>query len=95
MDQREITKMKRTVRPLQRQLASLGPVMRGSIVLIGTPNKQKYFSLNKDRKTHIIYLGEKRAARAAEYSTNYKTLLEIVEQMTVLNMRLLKEDACL
>ena len=95
MDKREIGKMKRKVRTLQRRLASLGPVMRGSVVVIGTRNKQKYFSLNKDRKTHLIYLGQKRAARAEEYSNNYKTMLEIVEQMTVLNMKLLKEDACL
>ena len=33
--------------------------MRGSVVLIGTRNKQYYFSLNKGKKTHIIYLGEK------------------------------------
>jgi len=93
MDKREITKMKREVRSLQRQLAALGPVMRGSVVLIGTRNKQKYFSLNKDRKTHLIYLGEQRAARAAEYSANYKRLLEIVENMTMLNMKLLKDNA--
>jgi small-conductance mechanosensitive channel len=93
MDKRTISEMRKEVRSLQRQLATLGPVMRGSVVLIGTRNKQKYFSLNKDRKTHIIYLGEKRAARAAEYSANYKRLLGIVEEMTLLNMTLLKENA--
>jgi small-conductance mechanosensitive channel len=93
MDKREIAEMKRKVRALQRQLGTLGPVMRGSIVLIGTRNKQKYFSLNRDGKTHIIYLGEKRTAKAAEYSANYKKLLAIVEEMTALNMTLLKEDA--
>lgn len=95
MDKREIDKMKRRVRTLQRQLATLGPVMRGSVVLIGTRNKQNYFSLNKDKKTHLIYLGKKRVERAREYSANYKKLLEIVEEMTILNMKLIKEDAAL
>lgn len=40
MDKQEITKMKRRVRILQKQLGALGPVMRGSIVRIGTRNKQ-------------------------------------------------------
>ena len=44
---------------------------------------------------HRIYLGKKREARAKAYSANDKKLLAIVEEMTVLNMKLLKEDACL
>ncbi|MFH1108267.1 MAG: hypothetical protein V1790_03585, partial [Planctomycetota bacterium] len=61
----------------------------------GTRNKQSYFSLNKDHKTHLIYLGKKRQERAKEYSANYKKLLAIVDDRTLLNMTLLKEDACL
>lgn len=95
MDKREISKMRRRVRTLQKQLGTLGPVMRGSVVLIGTRNKQYYFSLNKDKKTHLIYLGKKRVEHAREYSANYKILLEIVEEMTTLNMKLLKENVCL
>ena len=93
MDKREVAKMKRRVKTLQRQLAQLGPVMRGSVVLIGTRNKQFYFSLNKDGKTRLIYLGNKRVDLAREYSENYKRLLEIIEEMTMLNMKLIKEDA--
>ena len=84
--------MKRRVKTLQRQLGTLGPLMRGSVVVIGTRYKQSYFSLNKDKKTKLIYLGKKREVRAKEYSNNYKKLLEIVEEMTILNMKLLKED---
>ena len=87
--------MKRKVKTLQRQLGTLGPVMRGSVVVIGTRNKQSYFSLNKDKKTKLIYLGKKREPRAKEYSNNYKKLLEIVEEMTILNMEMLKKNACL
>ena len=93
MDKRKIAKKKRRVRTLQKQLEGLGPVMRGSVVIIGTRNKQPYFSVNKEGKTHLIYLGKKREQRAREYSANYKKLRDIAEEMTILNMALLKEDA--
>ena len=95
MDTKELTKMKRRIKTLQNQLGKLGPLMRGSVVVIGTRNKQPYFSLNKNKKTHLIYLGKKREDKAREYSQNYKRLLEIVEEMTIINMELLKENACL
>ena len=59
MDKREIAKMKRRVKELQKMLAELGPVMRGSVVLIGTRNKQFYFPLNKDKKNSLYLSGEK------------------------------------
>jgi hypothetical protein len=74
-------------------MGHLGPVMRGSVVVIGVRNKQPYFSLNKDNRTRLIYLGHKRVARAREYSKNYKRLLAIVEEMTILNMELLRRQA--
>jgi hypothetical protein len=95
MRKKELAKMKRRVKTLQKQLGRLGLVMRGSVVVIGTRNKQSYFSLNKNKKTHLIYLGKKRQEKAKEYSRNYKKLLEIVEEMTMINMILLKENACL
>ena len=95
MENKELAKMKRRGKMLQKQLGQLGPVMRGSVVIIGTRNKQTFFSVNKNKKTHLIYLGKKREDKAREYSQNYKTLLEIVEEMTAINMTLLKEKACL
>ena len=95
MDKKELTKLNRRVKILQNQLGKLGPLMRGSVVIIGTRNKQPYFSLNKNKKTRLNYLGKKREDKAREYSQNYKKLLEIVEEMTIINMTLLKENACL
>ena len=92
MEKRELAKMKRRVKALQKELAELGPVMRGSVVVIGTRNKQPYFSLNKNKKTQLIYLGKKREDRARQYSANYKRLRDIVEEMTQLNMTLLKRN---
>ena len=95
MDKHEIARIKRRVKTLQQQLGRLGPVMRGSVVVIGTRNKQPYFSVNKDGRTQLIYLGKKREKRAQEYSANYKKLRDIAEEMTILNMKLLKENPCL
>jgi hypothetical protein len=69
--------------------------MRGSVVMLGPKNKPKRicFSLNKDGKTKMMYLGKKREDKAKEYSQNYKKLLGIVEEMTLINMTLLKENA--
>jgi len=93
MEKKEITKKMRRIETLRRRLGELGPMMRGSVVLIGARDKQFYFSLNREGKTKLIYLGKDRVKRAKEYSENYKKHLEIVEEMTILNMELLKEDA--
>ena len=90
---KSVEAMQRQVRKLQVELGRLGPMMRGSVVVIGTRNKQPYFSLNKDKRTRLIYLGQKRVALARSYSKNYKRLLAIVEEMTILNMELIKRDA--
>ena len=95
MEKEELAKMRRRVKTLQKRMAQLGPVMRGSVVVIGTRNKQSYFSLNRNKKTQLIYLGKRRRARAKEYSDNYKKLRAIVEEMTMINMILLKNNACL
>ena len=38
--------LKRRVGELRTELSGLGPLMRGSLVVIGTRNKQPYFSVN-------------------------------------------------
>jgi hypothetical protein len=88
-----VTAMKSRLAELRGQMKALGVVMRGSVVVIGVRNKQAYFSLNKNGKTQLIYLGKKREAQAREYSQNYRRLREIVEEMTTINMTLLKVDA--
>ena len=52
--------------------------MRGSVTLMGKKNKQPYFSVGIQKKTRVIYLGDKRAEKANEFVANYKKLLEIV-----------------
>lgn len=93
MTREEIATAKKCLKSLEAQLTKTVPLMRGSIVSNGVKHPQPYFSLNKDKRTHLIYLGEGRLEQARTRSDNYKKLLEIVEEMTVLNMALLKNDA--
>ncbi len=91
MTRKELGKVKRRVTILRNKLAKLGPIMRGSVTVLGTRNKQPYFSMNKEGKTKLIYLGKKRESLAREYSENHKQLKKIVDEMTELNMILLKK----
>ncbi len=82
--------IKRKISSLQKEIQNLGPLMRGSVTLMGKKNKQPYFSVGILKKTRVIYLGDKRAEKANEFVANYKKLLEIVDEMTLLNMELFK-----
>jgi len=88
----EAAALKGRLEELNKNLNELGPIMRGSVVVIGTRNKQPYFSVNVKRKTHLIYLGRRREGKARDYLQNYHRMQEIVEEMTLINMRLLKLD---
>lgn len=92
MDKRKLEGMKKRLRMLHKELAAIGALMRGSVVKIGTPKKRFYFSLNKDKKTRLIYLGDKREPLARKCSENYRQLVDVVEEMTLINMELLKSD---
>ena len=100
---KELTKWRETLR---KKMLALGPLMRGSVVELegrcGNPNcrcargqkhKRWYYSMSQRGKTKVIYLGKSREPLARQYSENYKALLEIVEEMTMINMQLLKEGA--
>jgi len=91
METKELKEIRRKIRNVRKEMSKVGPVMRGTVVVIGTRNKQPYFSLNKDKKTHLVYLGKKKEALAREYSENYKKLLELIEEMTILNMTILRK----
>ncbi|MCD4654193.1 hypothetical protein K8T06_09680, partial [bacterium] len=92
----EIAKLKRKSRRLHNKLTEIGPVMRGSIAMIGTRKKQYHFSLNKDKKTRLLYLGAKRVETAREYSANYQKMVEIIDEMILLKentVNLIDSDA--
>jgi len=95
--------IKRKLKVLHNKLATIGPVMRGTVVLLGSTcgnprckcargqkHPQYYFSVNIGKKTKMMYLGEKKRIEAEQYSNNYKMLWDIIEEMTLLNFELLK-----
>lgn len=92
MNPKQIQNLQRKIQKRTQQLGKIGSIMRGSVVVIGTRNKQPYFSLNKDGKTRLIYLGKQRVALAHRYCANYQKLTRLVDEITLLNMTLLKNQ---
>lgn len=92
MNPNQIRRLQRKIHQQTQRLGKIGPVMRGSVVVIGARNKQPCFSLNKDGKTRLIYLGKQRVALAQRYCANYRKLTRLVDEITLLNMTLLKNQ---
>jgi hypothetical protein len=103
MEKKRISEIRRRIRRLHKKLSTLGPLMRGTVVLLGSTcgnprckcargekHPQYYFSVNIDRKTKTMYLRKEMRSEAEEYAKNYKFLWDIVEEMTLLNFELLK-----
>jgi len=103
--QEQKIKLQRKIKKLEMELKEIGPIMRGSIVELKMKcgNKKckcnkdkkykhpaKYFSANINKKTKLIYLGDKRIDLAKKYNDNYLKLWDIINQMTETNMELLK-----
>lgn len=105
MNKRLNEKLTPRIAELQKQMAQIGPVMRGSVVKLaskcgnsncrcaqGQKHQQFYFSVSKKGKTKLIFLGESKVQKARTYSDNYKVMVAILEEMTDINMQLLKNE---
>jgi len=99
-----VEKLELEIVSIQKKMKALGPVMRGSVIELknkcgnkncvcarGMKHRQIYFSMNLGGRTKMMFLGNKRKPEADVYSRNYKMMLELVDEMTLVNMRLLKE----
>ena len=84
--------MEKQLNQLLVEIQGMGPVMRGSVTMMGKRHKQPYFSVSVKGKTKVIYLGSNRAKKAKQYADNYGRLMELVEEMTMLNMEILKQE---
>lgn len=87
---KEINEIEKQLKQLYKRLKSIGPIMRGSITIMGKKNKQPYFSVSIKGKTRLIYLGKKRADIAKEYVDNYILMIKTINEITLLNMTALK-----
>ena len=105
MEKRKLQRIKNRKRALEKRLGSLTPLMRGSVVELSTTcgqancrcaqghkHKKVYFSMSANGKTKLIYLGKERAAIAKKYTANYKALADLVDELTIINMDLLRPD---
>jgi hypothetical protein len=90
MAQASLKQTRERLAAVQAEIQTIGPVMRGSVTVMGTRHKQPYFSVSIKGRTRLIYLGEERAETARQYAANYRRLAELVDEMTLLHMRLLK-----
>jgi hypothetical protein len=90
MSDTAIGRIRTRLAQIQKDIRNIGPVMRGSVTLMGTRHKQPYFSVSVKGKTRVLYLGAARAEVAKRYSENYGKLVRLVDRMTLLNMELLK-----
>ena len=106
MDKKTIHQLKRRKRTLEQRMASFIPLMRGTVVELATTcgnrrcrcahgdkHKKLYFSVSAHGKTKLIYLGKERANLARHYADNYKALAAVIDEMTLINMNLLRENA--
>jgi hypothetical protein len=107
MDKKKVQQLKRRTRALAQRMASLTPLMRGTVVELATTcgnprcrcaqgaekHKKLYFSVSANGKTKLIYLGKERAALARHYADNYRALAQLIDEMTLINMDLLRENA--
>lgn len=75
---------------LQSHIGSLFPMMRGSVVRIGTKIKKPTYSLNMNGKTRIVHLGKEREPVAKAWIENFRKLLRIVDEMTLINIELIR-----
>jgi len=89
-------------RKLTKELHSVGPFIRGSVVELrhscgkknckrcqsGEKHPANYLSLSLSGKTKIIYLSKKDKMRAKRWVSNYRKLLEIAEKLSWLNVQI-------
>lgn len=92
MKEKTTKSLVRKLSQLRGKINGLFPLMRGSVVIIGTKNKQPYYSLNKNQKTHLVYLGKNRLSSARKCSENYKKMAQLVDEMSLLNMELFRRN---
>ena len=87
---KSLAALDRRLQVLQSRIASLFPLMRGSVVQIGTKRKRPTYSLNLKGKTRIVYLGEAKEPIAAAWIGNYRKLQGVIDEMTLINIERIK-----
>lgn len=82
--------LEKQLQVIQEKITRCFPLMRGSVVTIGIKDKQPKFSLSLKGKTRLLYLGKRKELIAKKWSDNYKKVLGLIDEMTFINMELLR-----
>ena len=92
---------------LEDELQNIGPLLRGSVVELsrpctyprcrkcqeGTRHPSIYHSITKNSKTRLTYIPKAVQAEAIEWNQNWKESLRIVDELTKVNLDILKSKA--
>jgi hypothetical protein len=87
---KSLASLDRRLHVLRSRIGSLFPLMRGSVVRIGSKSKRPTYSLNLKGKTRIVYLGEAKEPVAKAWIQNYRKLQGIIDEMTIINIEVIK-----
>ena len=88
--EKETIWLKKHLKQLEKETKSLFPLMRGSVVNTGMKDKQPKYSLSMKGKRKFVYLGINREPIARKYVENYQKFEEVVNQMTLINIELIR-----
>ena len=102
-----ISNLQRQRKKRLEQLLNLGPVLRGSVVEVARPctyprcrkcqegirHPTVYHSITRNSKTCLTYIPKAAQAEAMEWNRNWKELLRLSDELTEINLKLLKMKA--
>ena len=107
MNAKERRRLLQRRRLLVRRVAAVEEFVRGSVVLMkrkcirprcrrcaeGTGHPTWVLTVSEKGKTRTVYLGEKRLAEAQRLVANYRRMKEWIEEISRVNLALLKAGA--
>ena len=85
----DLTLMKK-LEKLELQVHQCFPLIKGCITIVGGNNKTPKFSYKKKGKSYSMYLGINKEPMARKYLDNNTKLTEIINQMTDINIEVLR-----
>ena len=100
----KIKKLEKKQQQIFMKISKIGISCRGSVVTLkqsctrknckkcisGEKHPQLYLSLSKNSKTKLTFLGKKKVELAKEWTQNYILLKECMEELTDINIQLLR-----
>lgn len=85
------TALEKRLNKLRDQAVDCFPLMKGSITVVGGRQQQPRFSWKSEKgKRRSLYLGVNKEPIAKKYFSNYIRLSQIIEEVTEINIELLR-----